>query len=140
MPTLTRWYIKLGMLYLIFGIGLMVILSLQPMAGWSPNWQLFRPVYLHFLFIGWVTQLIIGVAHWMFPKYTKNNPRGNELYGWVVLILLNIGLILRAISEPMMVIAPLEKHWGWVLALASTLLLFAGWGFILMIWGRVKER
>jgi hypothetical protein len=140
MPTLTRWYIKIGMIYLILGMALIVILSIQPLAGWSGNWQLLRPVYLHFLFIGWVTQLIIGVAHWMFPKYTKDNPRGNEKYGWVILILLNVGLILRAISEPMMVIAPTEQHWGWLLALASTCLLFAGWGFIVMIWGRVKER
>lgn len=139
MPTLTRWYIKIGMVYLIVGLSMSVILLIQPLAGWSANWQLLRPVYLHFLFIGWVTQLIIGVAHWMFPKYTKDNPRGNERYGWAILILLNVGLILRAISEPMMVIAP-APHWGWMLAIASTCLLVAGWGFILMIWGRVKER
>lgn len=50
--------------------------------------------------VGWVTQMIIGVAFWMFPKYTRERPRGSEALAWITYVLLNVGLLLRAIAEP----------------------------------------
>jgi ferredoxin len=139
MPVLSRWFIKIGMLYFVSGLMLAALLLAQPVMGWSASLQVLRPVYLHFLFIGWVTQIIMGVGYWMFPKYSKDNPRGSEKLGWAVFILLNLGLILRAIGEP---IATLDREagLGWMLAVASLCLLLAGWGFIFNTWGRIKER
>ncbi|HLV35004.1 MAG TPA: hypothetical protein VKY59_07830 [Spirillospora sp.] len=139
MPTLSRWFIKIGMLYFVVGLTMGAVLLAQPVMGWSPSLQVLRPVYLHFLFIGWVTQVIMGVGYWMFPKYTKEQPRGREWLGWAVLILLNVGMILRTIGEPAVVLAP-QAGLGWTLAVASLFLLLAGWGFILNTWGRIKER
>lgn len=139
MPTLSRWYIKIGMCYLAVGLLMGVVLLAQPVFGWSRSLQTLQPVYLHLLFIGWVTQLIMGVVYWMFPKQSKDNPRGSTRLGWAVLIMLNVGLMLRSIGEPAVVLAP-DSNLGWTLAVASLLLLFAGWGFILNTWGRVKER
>jgi hypothetical protein len=127
------------MLYFALGLVLGAILLAQPTMGWSPRLQVLNPVYLHFLFIGWVTQLIMGIGYWMFPKQSKEKPRGSEWLGWTVLILLNVGLVLRAIGEPMVILAP-QAHLGWIVALASICLLLAGWGFILNSWGRIKER
>lgn len=139
MPTLSRWFIKIGMLYFVVGLMMGALLLAQPVMGWSPRMQVLRPVYLHFLFIGWVTQIIMGVGYWMFPKLSKEKPRGQEWLGWVVLASLNVGLVLRAIGEPAIVLAP-ESGLGWMLAVAAVLLLVAGWGFILNTWGRIKER
>jgi hypothetical protein len=139
MPTLSRWFVKIGIFYFAAGLTLGALLLVQPLLGLSPNLQALRPVYLHFLFLGWVTHLIIGVGYWMLPRYSKAAPRGNEPLGWAVLILLNVGLVLRAIGEPAMIIAP-QAHLGWTLAAASLCLLLAGWGFILNTWGRIKER
>lgn len=139
MPTLSRWYIKIGMLYFVVGVMLASLLLAQPVMGWSSKLQVLRPVYLHFLFIGWVSQLIMGVGYWMLPKYSKDKPRGSERLGWIVLFLLNIGLVLRAIGEPAMALVP-QAGLGWTLAVASLCLLLAGWGFILNTWGRIKER
>lgn len=139
MPTLSRWFIKIGMLYFVGGLLMGTLLLLQPLAGWSSNLQALRPVYLHMLFIGWVTQIIMGVGYWMLPKYSKENPRGRNWLGWLVLFSLNVGMILRCIGEPVVVLSP-GSGFGWVLALASLLLLIAGWGFIFNTWGRIKER
>ncbi|MCC6455408.1 MAG: hypothetical protein IT328_10725 [Caldilineaceae bacterium] len=139
MPTLSRWFIKVGLLYFATGLMMGAILLAQPVMGWSPSLQVLRPVYLHFLFIGWVTQLIMGVGYWMFPKQSKEKPRGSEWLGWTVFILLNVGMVFRAIGEPMIVLAP-QAGLGWTLAMASTCLLLAGWGFIINTWGRIKER
>jgi hypothetical protein len=138
-PTLSRWFIKVGLLYFATGLMMGAILLAQPVMGWSPSLQVLRPVYLHFLFIGWVTQLIMGVGYWMFPKQSKEKPRGSEWLGWTVFILLNVGMVFRAIGEPMIVLAP-QAGLGWMLAMASTCLLLAGWGFIINTWGRIKER
>lgn len=139
MPTLSRWYIKIGMLYFVVGLTMGAVLLAQPVMGWSSSLQVFRPVYLHLLFIGWVTQLIMGVGYWMLPKYSKEKPRGNERLGWAVLVMLNIGLVLRSIGEPAVILMP-EAGLGWMLAAASLLLLLAGWGFIFNTWGRIRER
>ncbi|MFW5709579.1 MAG: hypothetical protein ACOCX5_05095 [Chloroflexota bacterium] len=139
MPTLSRWLIKTGLVYFVIGLMMGAVLLAQPVIGWSGRLQILRPVYLHFLFIGWVTQIIMGVGYWMFPKYSREKPRGSETLGWAVYVLLNLGLILRAIGEPAMVLAPREEY-GWLLAAASLFLLLAGWGFIANTWGRIKER
>lgn len=139
MPLLSQWFIKIGMGYFVAGMLLGMAMLLQPVLNWSPGIQALRPVYLHFLFIGWVTQIIIGVSYWMFPKQSKERPRGSEPLGWAVLILLNIGLILRAVGEPAMLLAP-QAGLGWMLGIASICLLAAGWGYIFNTWGRVKER
>lgn len=139
MPALSRWYIKIGMFYFAIGLMMAGLLFAQPVLGWSSKLQVLRPVYLHFLFIGWVSQLIMGVGYWMFPKYSKQKPRGNEKLGWAVLVSLNLGLVLRAIGEPAMALAP-QAGLGWTLATASICFLIAGWGFIVNTWGRIKER
>ena len=139
MPTLSRWFIKAGLIYFVIGLTMAAILLAQPALGWSSRWQVLRPVYLHFLFIGWVTQIIMGVGYWMFPKYSKEKPRGSEWLGWLVLILLNVGLVFRSIGEPSVVLFP-QAGLGWTLAIASLCLLLAGWGFIVNTWGRIKER
>lgn len=139
MPTLSRWFIKIGLLYFALGLSMGVVLLAQPVMNWSPNLQVLRPVYLHFLFIGWVTQVIMGVGYWMFPKESKEKPRGREWLGWLVFIMLNLGMLFRTIGEPAVILMP-DANLGWTLVIASVCLLISGWGFILNTWGRIKER
>ncbi|GAB1421644.1 hypothetical protein MASR2M15_18240 [Anaerolineales bacterium] len=139
MPTLTRYFIKAGMIYLGLSMIMLTVMLFQPLMGWSSSIQALRPLYFHFLFIGWVTQLIMGVGYWMFPKYSKEQPRRNEKLGWATFITLNIGLIFRSIGEPGVILLP-QANLGWALAIASLCLLFSGWAFVYNSWGRVRER
>jgi hypothetical protein len=139
MPLLTRWFIKSGLVYLV-GALLMAALMLARSVFDLPGWvAVLRPVYLHLLMVGWVTQLIMGVAYWMFPKYSKEQPRGSEWLGWAVYALLNSGLIMRAVTEPLVTLHP-EMKLGGLLAASAILQLLAGWGFVINTWPRVKER
>jgi heme/copper-type cytochrome/quinol oxidase subunit 1 len=99
--------------------------------------QLLWPTYLHLLVLGWLTQLIFGVAFWMFPRYSAKEPHGSESLGWTSYWFLNAGLILRAVGEPSLA---LGARTGWILVLAALLQLGAGWAFILNTWPRVKLR
>ena len=139
MPLLARLHIKTGLVYFVFALLLGTLLALRPILKLPAGLSAFQPVYLHLLMVGWVTQLIIGVVYWMFPKYSKENPRGSERLGWWVYGLLNVGLVLRLFGEPLNVLAG-ELNVGWLLALSAVLQMLAGWGFIANTWPRVKVR
>lgn len=139
MPLLARAYIKAGLVHLAVALLLGVLVAAQPLLQWSPSVAALRPVFLHLLIVGWVTQLIIGVAYWMFPKQSKEQPRGSARLGWTVFALLNGGLILRAVGEPLFTLQ-VGTFAGILLAVSAVLQVTAGWLFIANTWGRVKER
>jgi len=139
MPRLARYFIKAGFVYLAMALLLGALLVALPVIDVPAQISAFQPVYFHLLMVGWVTQLIIGVAYWMFPKYSREQPRRSETLGWAVFILLNTGLVLRFIGEPLLALQP-ESGLGWLLVLSALCQLVAGWGFVVNTWARVKER
>ena len=139
MPRLARWFIKAGLLYFVIALMTGVLLQARTEID-LPTWvSTLNPIYIHLLAVGWITQLIIGVAYWMFPKFTKEQPRGSETLGWATFVLLNVGLILRIISEPRVTMRA-EPDLGWMLAVSAVLQTGAGWLFVINTWSRVKER
>lgn len=135
MPTLTRWFLKAALVYLLLALVTGIILAL-PIA--SAINGLF-PGYFHMIAFGWLTQLIFGVAFWMFPKYSVANPRGREWLGWAAFICLNTGLILRVIFEPLNASAPSLVS-SWALIASAVLQWLAGASFVVNTWTRVKEK
>jgi hypothetical protein len=136
MPTLTRWLVKAALAWLVAALALGVTMQL-PAAAEAPLLRVAWPTYLHMLTVGWLTQLIVGVALWLFPRYSAARPRGSERLGWVTFIGLNLGLLLRVLGEP-----------GWALGYDTHLLLSvsaltqlaAVGAFVLNVWPRVRER
>jgi hypothetical protein len=139
MPTLARWFIKTGLVYFVLALVIGVLLGARAVVHLPARIAVLMPVYIHLLTVGWITQLIIGVAYWMFPKYTKEAPRGSDRLGWATYLLLNVGLVLRAIGEPQVDTAS-TPDLGWMLALSAVLQVVAGWLFVINTWARVKER
>src|SRR5512142_788721 len=113
MPTLTRWFIKTSFVYLALALITGLLLALQPMLNVSAVAGLF-PIYIHLLVFGWLTQLVFGVVYWVFPKYSAGAPRGSEALGWWTYGLLSVGLIMRAVAEPIHAAAP-NPVTGWIL-------------------------
>ena len=139
MHTQARYFIRTALLFLLaaFLVGALVLvnqgLALDARIG------LLLPVFYHLLMVGWVTQLICGVALWMFPPQSREQPRGDQRLGWFTYAALNSGLLLRAIFEPLHVLSP--TLWsGWALALSALLQVLAIWAFVAAIWPRVKGR
>lgn len=139
MPRLTRYYIKAGMLYLVFALVVAGLMAAVPVFGLSSSLGVLRPVFYHLLMVGWVTQLIFGVGNWMFPKFSKEQPRGHERLAWATFILLNAGLLLRVVGEPLVALRP-DAGAGWLLLVSALLQVVAGWLFILNVWPRIRER
>lgn len=139
MPALTRWYIKTALLYLVAALLLAVILAL-PSPNALPDFvRYLSPVYFHLFMVGWVTQMIFGVIYWMFPIITRASPRGNEKLGWATFVLLNAGLLLRVVAEPLSS-ATGSTLSGWLLVVSAVLQWLAAVLFVYLSWPRVKEK
>jgi cbb3-type cytochrome oxidase subunit 1 len=139
MPTLTRWFIKSALLYLMAALLLGALLALRSLLNLPPFLLLLNPAYFHLFMVGWVTQMIFGVIYWMFPIITRARPRGSEPLGWATYVLLNSGLLLRVVAEPWAGLQPGSAA-GWLLVLSAVLQWLAAVCFIVNAWPRVKEK
>jgi hypothetical protein len=141
MPPLTRWYIKTSFLYFILALLVGAVLGAQAVWAFNPPAAALFPSYFHLLAEGWISMLIIGVAFWMFPKYTLERPHRSEGLGWASYILLNAGLILRLVSEPILGMSGgFAPVWAILLTVAAFLQWSGGLAFVINTWGRVKEK
>ncbi len=133
MPTIVRWYVKSALLYLALALGLGLWLEL------GASRAALTPTYWHLFLVGWLTQLIFGIALWMLPSHTRERPRGNERLSWGAYIILNTGLLLRALAEPLRAAQIGEAQlWGQILVISAILQWLAALGFVLNAWPRVR--
>ncbi len=139
MPPLTRWFVKAALLYLVAALAVGAALAAPGTLNLSPAGGALAPVYFHLFMVGWVTQLIFGVSLWMFPRHSKEKPRGSEAAALATFVALNAGMLLRAVAEPMRALTP-GAGWSWLLVLSAGLQWLAGLLYVVNIWDRVKER
>jgi hypothetical protein len=125
MPPLTRWFVKLSLVYFVAALAGGVW-----QAAGGPLWL--TPITIHLLVVGWVTGMIFGVAYWMFPKFSSEQPRGASGLAVASFVLLNLGLLLRVAAEPLAV--------GWLLVTSAVLQWLGAVAFVVNTWPRVKGR
>ena len=136
MPTLTRWFLRAAMLHLVAAFALALYLAMPAHAALLGPW---RPVYIHLLVLGWASQMIFGVAYWMFPRVTPLDLTAVPWLGWTCFATLNAGLVIRAWSEP--AIAVRASALAATASVAAALLqLAAVAAFVAMMWPRVRTR
>jgi hypothetical protein len=140
MPPLARTFVKAAFVYFVVAFLLGALMALDQ---WSSFSRWLRSTYysqLHLLVVGWITQLAIGVAYWIFPRFRKEQdprPRGSDTVTWGVLICLNAGLSLRFLFEPFYLMEP--RPWlAALVALSGVLQALAVLGFGWLIWGRIR--
>ncbi len=139
MPTFSRWAIRLALFYLLSSWFLELWRLSQPhyvpMLPWAQ-----RVTVFHLFFVGWLTQLIFGVAYWMFPTESRKRPRGSESLGIAVLVALNVGVVLRVVSEPLLTPSSQQSVWPILLVVGGALQWLAALGFSINIWRRIRGR
>jgi hypothetical protein len=96
-----RYFIRTALIFLVvaFCVGALVLIN-QGLALDARIGTLL-PVFYHLLMVGWATQLICGVALWMFPSFSREQPRGDERLGWFTYVALNTGVVLAALHDPL---------------------------------------
>ena len=138
MPLLTRWFVRSALAWLLVGLAAGILLA-SGVAARIPGTEVVLPypTYLHLVTVGWLTNLIFGVALWLFPRDTAERPRGSDALGWVSYAGLNLGLALRLLGEPAQLAGAGGRS---MLLLSAGLQLLGGWAFVLNIWPRVKAK
>jgi hypothetical protein len=140
MPPLARTFVRASFVYFVaaFVLGAMMMFD-----QWLSFSRWLKTVYLsqlHLLMVGWITQLAIGVAYWIFPRFLKDQdprPRGSDALTKVVLVCLNAGLLLRFLAEPFYLLGP--RPWlAALMALSGVLQAVAALAFGWLIWGRIR--
>ena len=139
MPTLSRTLIKSAIAWLVIALLVGVGTASPASSAWPRIAGALRPAAVHMLTVGWITQLIFGVALWMFPRYSREQPHGSPALGWTVFVALNLGLLLRVFAEPAVTLSP-GRAAGSMLALSGILQWAAGIAFAVLMWPRVKVR
>lgn len=139
MPTITRTFIKTALAYLVGGTLLSALWLLNLAWPLHPLLSYLQPTALHLIVVGWLTQLIFGVAIWMFPPWSRAQPRGPDRLSWLCYALLNGGLVLRLSAEPLTAYRPSAATSGVLLAAAAAQVV-AAWIFVGLVWSRVRGK
>lgn len=139
MPLISRWYLRTALGYLLLGMAFLA-LTLANQGLHLNDWiWAFQPIAYHLLAVGWILQLIIGVAYWMFPIAAGSRVRSSERLLWVAYICLNGGLVLRLIAEPLQALAPSQAS-SIALVLSGLLQAVAAWMMLVALWPRIRAR
>jgi hypothetical protein len=139
LPALTRWSVKAAMVWLVMSLVVGMTTATASTLGLQGGWWRLTPLFWHFLTVGWATQLIFGVAYWMFPALSRERPYRSTRLAWAVFALLNAGLLARLLAEG----SPVVLAWPdlpWMYAIAAAAQLAAGIGFVLNTWSRVRTK
>jgi heme/copper-type cytochrome/quinol oxidase subunit 1 len=135
MLLLHRMFIRLALVFLLAGIGLGSLMQARKGLGLAPLPYAAVTVHNHLLTVGFMLNMVMGVAHWMFPRLPGATAvkAARDPLAWANLACLNVGLLLRAASEPW------DGH-GWPAGLlVSAVLQPAGiLLFVVAIWSRVR--
>lgn len=129
MPRLTVWFVRMALVHLALGFTLGALLLINKGVPFSPAIWHWRPAHIEFLLVGWVVQLVLGVAFWILPRFQQR--RGNVSMAWAAFGLLNLGVWLIAVVTPL----GLPASW---LVIGRLVEIAAALAFALNAWPRVK--
>jgi len=137
MPILSRWFLRSAIVCLILALALGVAAAGLLRAPFGPA---FAPFALHLLVVGWATQMIFGVAFWMFPRLQPDRSFGNPVLGWAAFASLNAGLLMRGAFEPWVALHGPAPGTGTALMASALLQLVAVLAMVALLWKRVAGR
>lgn len=131
-----RLLVKTSIFYLILGVLLGIFIQLGYRYS-AFKWALFwRTTHVHLLLVGFVLQMIMGVAIWMFPRRKELPYWTPELQGMVLYFLLNTGTITRTVGEPFRN-KWVWAYWLWMIgSMAQVLSIFY---FIALVYPRIRK-
>lgn len=126
MPRVSAWFVRASLCHLVggFTIGALLLAS-KGIAFGSGVWA-FRSVHVEMLLVGWIIQLVMGVAIWIFPRFVVHRaPRRSAVTAWLAFALLNSGVLLVSLG-------------GLWIAAGRLVEIGAAVSFAVHLWGRVS--
>lgn len=131
MPRLSVLFIRTGLVYLATGFTLGGLLLFNKGLPIVPALWAVLPAHIEFLLIGWTLQLIMGVAFWILPRFSRSPLRGKESLAWLSYYLLNLGVWLVILSS-------LFPQWNGFSIIGRVAETASAVAFALHAWPRIK--
>ncbi|MEW6582716.1 MAG: hypothetical protein AB1416_08150 [Actinomycetota bacterium] len=134
MPAVSRWCIRAALVYLLAGMSVGAWALTETALDVAPGGP-WRAVHTHLLLVGFLILMVMGVAHWMFPR--RDGRRVGRAATWVAFALVNAGLLLRVASE-VAIDQGGGRTWNHLLAAAAWMPVAGILAFAVGAWPRVK--
>ena len=137
MPPVTRWTIRAAALNVLLGMILWNVAGAFQGQGASSLASALHAPSLHLLVVGGLTQMVFGVAWWLFPVRSKDRGRGHPALAWAAFGLLNVGCLSRVVGS--LLVAYGNASAGRALLLVAAITLpTAALVFAAMLGGRLR--
>jgi hypothetical protein len=100
MDWFVKAFLKASVIWLALGVTLGVAMGVRP------AWSIYRTAHLHMLLLGFVAQMIFGVAYHVIPRFVGSPLRSTAAAGahwWLAnsgLAIMVVGFFLRAQGKP----------------------------------------
>ena len=130
MPALSRWFIRASLVYLGLGWTLGGLLLANKGLGFYPPIWRWLPAHIEFLFLGWMVQVVLGVAYWILPRVAGSAPHGNQRLAFLAFVLLNLGIWL-IVAQSIFLVEGLSLVGRICESLGAAL-------FLVAVWQRIK--
>src|SRR5438874_5100629 len=137
MPTLSRYFLRGGLLCLALGMVPGGIILLQKGTGRLPFAWVLLPAHTYLVLIGGISQFTLGVCYWIFPRFDRGTSRGNTTLAWLSYAMLNAALGLVVFHLPIQVLCSATVA-NVAFAGAGILQSLAALAFVLHIWPRIR--
>ena len=128
MPRVSAWFVRASLCHLVVGfvIGAVLLAGKGMPMGFNAWGGPLRSAHIELLLVGWMIQLVMGVAVWIFPRFVlRRAPRRSAVTAWLAFALLNSGVLLACLG-------------GSLLAAGRMIEIGAAASFAFHLWGRVS--
>jgi heme/copper-type cytochrome/quinol oxidase subunit 1 len=135
MPFVPRLFIRTAFAWFAVGFVWAAAITLIKVADRTELRHAFITAHAHILLVGFFTNVVMGVAFWMFPR--PPDRRMNETLATVAYVLLNLGLLMRIVFEWAQEEYQYQVY-GFLLGTSGVLQALGGLVFACVIWPRVR--
>jgi cbb3-type cytochrome oxidase subunit 1 len=99
MIRLSVWPVRTALLYLGAGLSIGALMLLEKGAPVDPALLRMLPMHIEFVLFGWMLQLVMGIAFWILPRFSREPRYGNQRLGWIAYVLLNAGVLSAGVGQ-----------------------------------------
>ncbi len=106
MPRVSVWLIRASLLQLLSGALAGAAYLTWKATGWPAFAITHREVHVEQVLVGWMVQLVMGVAFYILPRTEHYDLERDGRLMWVVLVLINAGVLMAGLSG-----SPVVPRW-----------------------------
>jgi cbb3-type cytochrome oxidase subunit 1 len=137
MPHVSQWFVRSSLVSLLTGFTLGAALLAQRGLGGADGaaallWR-WRPAHVELLLVGWMVQLVMGVALWILPRFGVHRSLWAGPAAWLAFAFLNLGVLLAAVGPALG-----GPGGGALLAAGRAAEIAAALAFASALWPRVR--